>query len=122
MGKQVYNYTALLNNFSENMKKRRVELSLSQKELASIVGVSVRTIQNYENKKTIPTSAVMESISIALDMGLEKMIDNSELNNKVISAEILEKIDIEKIKYLVMNINFSIEELNKELSKLDFLK
>lgn len=122
MGKQVYNYTALLNNFSENMKKRRVELSLSQKELASIVGVSVRTIQNYENKKTIPTSAVMESISIALDMGLEKMIDNNESNIKVSLVEKLEKIDIEKIKYLVMNINFSIEELNKELSKLKLIE
>ena len=122
MGKQVYNYTALLNNFSENMKKRRVELSLSQKELASIVGVSVRTIQNYENKKTIPTSAVMESISIALDMGLEKMIDDNESNIKVSLVEKLEKIDIEKINYLVMNINFSIEELNKELSKLKLIE
>lgn len=122
MGKQVYNYTTLLNNFSENMKKRRVELSLSQKELASIVGVSVRTIQNYENKKTIPTSAVMESISIALDMGLEKMIDDNESNSKVSLVEKLEKIDIEKINYLVMNINFSIEELNKELSKLKLIE
>lgn len=122
MGKQVYNYTALLNNFSKNMRKRRIELGLSQKELASIVGVSVRTIQNYENKKTIPTSAVMESISIALNVSFEEMIDNSELNNKVISAEILEKIDIEKINYLVMNINFSIEELNKELSKLKLIE
>ena len=122
MGKQVYNYTALLNNFSENMKKRRSELGLSQKELASVVGVSVRTIQNYENKKTIPTSAVMESISIALNVSFEEMINNSELNNKVISAEILEKIDIEKINYLVMNINSSIEELNKELSKLKLME
>lgn len=122
MGKQVYNYTALLNNFSENMKKRRVELSLSQKELASIVGVSVRTIQNYENKKTIPTSAVMESISIALDIGLEQMFDDNESNSKVSLVEKLEKIDIEKINYLVMNINFSIEELNKELSKLKLIE
>ena len=106
MGKQVYNYTALLNNFSENMKKRRVELSLSQKELDSIVGVSVRTIQNYENKKTIPTSAVMESISIALDMGLEKMIDDNENNNKIPLADILEKIE-NNSKY-----EFILEELN----------
>ena len=106
MGKQVYNYTALLNNFSENMKKRRVELSLSQKELASIVGVSVRTIQNYENKKTKPTSAVMESISIALDMGLEKMIDDNENNNKIPLADILEKIE-NNSKY-----EFILEELN----------
>lgn len=122
MGKQVYNYTALLNNFSENMKKRRVELSLSQKELASIVGVSVRTIQNYENKKTIPTSAVMESVSTALDIGLEQMFDDNESNIKVSLVEKLEKIDIEKINYLVMNINFSIEELNKELSKLKLIE
>ena len=122
MEKQVYNYTSLLDNFSKNMRKRRIELGLSQKELAKKVGVSFRTIQNYENKKTTPTSAVMESISIALDMGLEKMIDNSELNNKVSLVEKLEKIDIEKINYLVMNINFSIEELNKELSKLKLIE
>ena len=122
MGKQVYNYTSSLNNFSKNMRKRRIELGLSQKELAKKVGISFRTIQNYENKKTTPTSAVMEAISIALGMGLEKLINDSESSNKIQLAEILEKIDIEKIKYLVMNINFSIEELNKELSKLDFLK
>ena len=122
MGKQVYNYTSSLNNFSENMKKRRLELNLSQKELASIVGISVKTIQNYENKKTIPTSAVMESISIALDIGLEQMFDDNESNIKVSLVEKLEKIDIEKINYLVMNINFSIEELNKELSKLKLIE
>lgn len=122
MGKQVYNYTALLNNFSENLKSKRKQLGLTQKELAEIVGITPKTIQNYEKKKTIPTPALMEEISIALNVSFEEMINNSELNNKVISAEILEKIDIEKINYLVMNINFSIEELNKELSKLDFLK
>ena len=37
MGKQLYNYTNLLNNFSKNMKKRRLELNLSQKQLADIV-------------------------------------------------------------------------------------
>lgn len=122
MGKQVYNYTALLNNFSENMKKRRLELGLTQKELAEIVGITPKTIQNYEKKRTIPTSAIMESVSIALDIGLEKMIDDNETYIKVSLVDKLEKIDIEKIKYLVMNINFSIEELNKELSKLKFLE
>ena len=122
MGKQVYNYTSSLNNFSENMKKRRLELNLSQKELASIVGISVKTIQNYEKKKTIPTPALMEEISTALNVSFEEMIDNSELNNKVSLVEKLEKIDIEKINYLVMNINFSIEELNKELSKLKLIE
>lgn len=122
MGKQVYSYTALLNNFSENLKKRRLELGLSQKELAEMVGITPKTIQNYEKKRTIPTSAIMESVSIALDIGFEEMIDDNESNIKVSLVKKLEKIDIEKINYLVMNINFSIEELNKELSKLKFLE
>lgn len=122
MGKQVYSYTALLNNFSENLKKRRLELGLSQKELAKKVGISFRTIQNYEKKRTIPTSAIMESVSIALDIGFEEMIDDNESNIKVSLVKKLEKIDIEKINYLVMNINFSIEELNKELSKLKLIE
>ena len=122
MGKQVYNYTALLNNFSENLKSKRKQLGLTQKELAEIVGITPKTIQNYEKKKTIPTPALMEEISIALNVSFEEMIDDNESNIKVSLVRKLEKIDIEKINYLVMNINFSIEELNKELSKLDFLK
>lgn len=122
MGKQVYNYTALLNNFSENLKSKRKQLGLTQKELAEIVGITPKTIQNYEKKRTIPTSAVMEAISIALDIGLEQMFDDNESNIKVSLVEKLEKIDIEKINYLVMNINFSIEELNKELSKLKLIE
>ena len=93
MEKQVYNYTQLFNNFSENLKSKRKQLGLTQKELAEIVGITPKTIQNYEKKKTIPTPALMEEISIALNVSFEEMIDNSELNNKVISAEILEKIE-----------------------------
>ena len=122
MEKQVYNYTQLFNNFSENLKSKRKQLGLTQKELAEIVGITPKTIQNYEKKKTIPTPALMEEISIALNVSFEEMIDDNESNIKVSLVEKLEKIDIEKINYLVMNINFSIEELNKELSKLDFLK
>lgn len=122
MEKQVYNYTQLFNNFSENLKSKRKQLGLTQKELAEIVGITPKTIQNYEKKKTIPTPALMEAISIALDIGFEEMIDDNESNIKVSLVKKLEKIDIEKINYLVMNINFSIEELNKELSKLKLIE
>ena len=106
MEKQVYNYTQLFNNFSENLKSKRKQLGLTQKELAEIVGITPKTIQNYEKKKTIPTPALMEEISIALNVSFEEMIDNSELNNKVISAEILEKIE-NNSKY-----EFILEDLN----------
>ncbi len=106
MEKQVYNYTQLFNNFSENLKSKRKQLGLTQKELAEIVGITPKTIQNYEKKKTIPTPALMEEISIALNVSFEEMIDNSELNNKVVSAEILEKIE-NNSKY-----EFILEDLN----------
>ena len=106
MEKQVYNYTQLFNNFSENLKSKRKQLGLTQKELAEIIGITPKTIQNYEKKKTIPTPALMEEISTALNVSFEEMIDNSELNNKVISAEILEKIE-NNSKY-----EFILEDLN----------
>lgn len=121
MGKQVYSYTALLNNFSENLKKRRLELGLSQKELAEMVGITPKTIQNYEKKRTIPTSAIMEKIVLSLELD-EKLMLLPVSENSINYINEFEKIDIEKINYLVMNINFSIEELNKELSKLKLIE
>lgn len=119
MEKQVYNYTSLLDNFSKNMRKRRIELGLSQKELAKKVGVSFRTIQNYENKKTTPTSAVMEAISIALGMGLEKLINNNESSNKIQLAEILEKIENNSTyEFILEDLNIS----NKLFDIIDLKK
>lgn len=119
MEKQVYNYTSLLDNFSKNMRKRRIELGLSQKELAKKVGVSFRTIQNYENKKTTPTSAVMEAISIALGMGLEKLINDNESSNKIQLAEILEKIENNSTyEFILEDLNIS----NKLFDIIDLKK
>ena len=119
MEKQVYNYTSLLDNFSKNMRKRRIELGLSQKELAEKVGISFRTIQNYENKKTTPTSAVMEAISIALGMGLEKLINDSESSNKIQLAEILEKIENNSTyEFILEDLNIS----NKLFDIIDLKK
>lgn len=113
MGKQVYDYTDMLNNFSENMKRRRLKLGLRQKELAEIVGVSIKTIQNYENKKTIPTSAVMESISIALNISLNRMLGINELNSRKKSIDTLNKIDS-----LLLFINNAVEEIKEEMRSL----
>lgn len=120
MGKQVYNYTQLFNNFSENLKNKRKQLGLTQKELAETVGITSKTIQNYEKKKTIPTPALMEEISIALNVSFEEMI--LPINKKSIDyIKEFGKIDLEKINKLIVTINESIGELNKELDKLNYI-
>ena len=113
MEKQVYNYTQLFNNFSENLKSKRKQLGLTQKELAEIVGITPKTIQNYENKKTTPTSAVMESISIALNISLNRMLGINELNSRKKSIDTLNKIDS-----LLLLINNAVEEIKEEMRSL----
>lgn len=113
MEKQVYNYTQLFNNFSENLKSKRKQLGLTQKELAEIVGITPKTIQNYEKKKTIPTPAVMESISIALNISLNRMLGINELNSRKKSIDILNKIDS-----LLLLINNAVEEIKEEMKSL----
>ncbi|EAF9641309.1 XRE family transcriptional regulator [Listeria monocytogenes] len=94
MGKQVYDYTSLLTNFSLNMKSVRIKKKLTQKKLASLVGVSKQTILNYENQKTIPTSSVMESISLALEVPLDQLIGEDTENQKRMKlAEKIEEMD-----------------------------
>ena len=78
MSDEYINYTSIFNNFSKNMRNKRLELNMSQKKLAQIVGVSAKTIQNYENRNTVPNSVTMEAIATALGLSLEKIIDDDE--------------------------------------------
>ena len=41
-----------------NVRKIREKFKMTQQELAERCGVSLRTVQNWENGKTIPTSAL----------------------------------------------------------------
>ncbi|MFH1135781.1 MAG: helix-turn-helix transcriptional regulator [Pseudomonadota bacterium] len=41
-------------NFAEKVKEARLQLGLSQEELAHELGVSFSTINRWENNKTVP--------------------------------------------------------------------
>lgn len=100
MPNESINYTTILNNFSENMRNKRLELNMSQKKLAQIIGVSAKTIQNYENRNTIPNSVTMEAIATALGLSLEKIVDdNEETKRKLQISKYLEYMDLNGIYY-----------------------
>ena len=42
-------------SFAENVKRLRKEKNYSQKELAKLVGISQPMINDYENRKKIPS-------------------------------------------------------------------
>ncbi|WP_289868117.1 helix-turn-helix domain-containing protein [Enterococcus faecalis] len=100
MPNESINYTTILNNFSENMRNKRLELNMSQKKLAQIIGVSAKTIQNYENRNTIPNSVTMEAIATALGLSLEKIVDdNEETKRKLQISKYLEYMETNGMYY-----------------------
>ena len=42
-------------NLGENIKKARKAAGVTQKELAALLGVSRRTVENWEQRRTRPT-------------------------------------------------------------------
>ncbi|WP_455937872.1 helix-turn-helix domain-containing protein [Gemella morbillorum] len=93
---------------SFNIRERRKELGLTQKELAKKAGVSFRTIQNYENRLTPPSPHIIEKIAIALDTPIETLISHYKFDNNISASQILEKISQDKeYKSKIDNLNLT---------------
>ncbi len=66
--------------FMERVKQERLSKGLTQSQFAKAVGVSERTIQNWETGKKKPTSlATVESIVTVLEVSVAELFSNSEL-------------------------------------------
>lgn len=65
---------------AEIIRKKREELGLTQSELAALIGVSVRTIQNYEKDGVIPSSKY-EILRKALNTGNVNITGDGNITN-----------------------------------------
>ena len=90
-------------NVGENIKKRRKEKGLTQKELAKKLNVSEPMISQYESKETLKLETIRK-IAIALDVTLNVLLDSN--NEKTFS--------IFSQKYEVIGL----DNQNKELFKM----
>ena len=61
-----------LNDLSRRARRFRIESSITQQELADATGVSLRTIQNFENGKDIQMSSFLK---ILIALGLNDQSD-----------------------------------------------
>lgn len=73
---------------SKNIKKRRIELGLSQQQVAEVIGVSIQQLQKYENCINRISSGKLQSLSTLLKTPISFFFDLEEQN------------DIEAINYL----------------------
>ena len=82
----------MINGFAERLQKQRMNMKLSQKEVASAIGVSPSVISNYEVGARVPSLENLIALAglyrCTTDylLGLEKTenakIDTSMLNNE----------------------------------------
>ena len=68
--------------FGEKVINARLALNLSQQELADKVGVTMRTIYNYEHNGTYPKRPVLDSLAQALNVTAAYLMDEEETDTQ----------------------------------------
>ena len=117
MEKEIYNYDELLKKCSRNLKKERKRLGLRQKDLAEKIGVTVKTIQNYEKGLTLPSLKLMEKIALVFDVSLEKFTNEYFFSEKETTVDVVERVKLDlnfnqKVNNLILtDIIFDIVDL-----------
>lgn len=64
--------------FADKLKQRRLLLNYSQEKLAEEIGVSTRTITNYECGNTFPPGEKLKMIANCLGVTIENLISEDE--------------------------------------------
>ena len=64
--------------FSEKLKAERKAVGLSQEKLAIALGVTKRTIINYEQGRTVPSLTLMQKLSKCFDLPVTELVAESE--------------------------------------------
>ena len=83
------NITSVLMNRLD-IKDLRLKLGVTQRELAEMVGVSEKTVQNWEYGKPIPTTK--HQILRAIQSGVEENVSTEDINQRI--KEVLQKNDL----------------------------
>ena len=73
-----------------DIKDLRLKLGVTQRELAEMVGVSEKTVQNWEYGKPIPTTK--HQILRAIQSGVEENVSTEDINQRI--KEVLQKNDL----------------------------
>lgn len=86
----------LYSSLGFNIRERRKQLGLTQKELGKLANVSFRTIQNYENGITPPSPYIIEKIALVLEVSIETLISQYKFDNNLSAQQILDKLTQDK--------------------------
>ena len=84
-----------MNSIADKITLLRKQKSLSQTDLAKLVGCSREIISKYEKDNVVPSVDIAKKISEALEVSLDYLVGNSEI---VVDKNTLNKvIDIQQL-------------------------
>ena len=66
------------NDFGKNLKCLRLEKSLSQMQVAKLIGVSQQCISEWENSKIEPTLTSLWRLADVFDISIDELIGRSK--------------------------------------------
>ena len=69
-------------NIGEKLKNARLALNLSQIELAEKVGITERSIYNYEQTETYPKPTILKKLAGALNVTVAYLMDEEETDRQ----------------------------------------
>lgn len=118
-----------MSNFADRLKRKRLENSMTQKDLAKLLDVSQNAIFNWENGKRQPSFEMVEQIAYFLEVSPSKLMgwNNDDTSNYFLHSNVMTLAGIYATfgyeLYVLCDIYLSIADKYKEqlLTYADYL-
>lgn len=96
-----------MGNIPENIKELRAGLGMTQKQLAQETGLSIGTIQGYEQGRYEPKLEALELLTNALRCSLEDILDMPVYGTEkdLLSWLLYDEIPTEQYEKILINFN-----------------
>lgn len=102
------NYEIYLNNFAKNLKEKRLEKNITQKELGQILGYKdQQTIFSYENGEKKPTIENLIKLSEIFDCTPNELLGITEQRKKISYLDLIRYIEQLELYKLIRTHSYS---------------
>ena len=86
-------------NIGKFIQERRKEKSLTQKELANILGITDKAVSKWERGLGCPDVSLLEELSKCLDCSIGEILQGSKYSDEIIDKDKLDNYTINTLEY-----------------------
>lgn len=107
-------------DFSERLKKLRKEKGFTQRKLADLIGISLRSYQRYEEKSGTPTKKRLEEIARLFDVSVSYLLGETNIRTNSKITHIMEQLSSERQDKTIFFAETQLKEQKKENKIIQF--